>query len=93
MLKYDTQHGQFKGTIEVDGQNLIVNGKTVKFYQERDPANIPWAETGAAYIVESTGVFTTTEKASAHLKGGAKKVVISAPSADAPVRYSIPRLP
>ncbi|KAG9653935.1 glyceraldehyde-3-phosphate dehydrogenase, partial [Aureobasidium melanogenum] len=78
-------HGQFKGTIEVSGKDLIVNGKKVTFYTERDPANIPWAETGAYYVVESTGVFTTTEKASAHLKGGAKKVVISAPSADAPM--------
>ncbi|KAJ6441958.1 glyceraldehyde-3-phosphate dehydrogenase [Purpureocillium lavendulum] len=85
MLKYDSSHGLFKGEIEVDGQDLIVNGKKVKFYTERDPANIPWKETGAEYIVESTGVFTTTEKASAHLKGGAKKVVISAPSADAPM--------
>jgi len=85
MLKYDSTHGQFKGTVEVDGNDLTVNGKKVRFYMERDPANIPWAETGAYYIVESTGVFTTTEKASAHLKGGAKKVVISAPSADAPM--------
>ena len=85
MLKYDSQHGQFKGTIEVQGDNLVVNGKTVKFYMKKDPAEIPWGETGAEYIVESTGVFTTTEKASAHLKGGAKKVVISAPSADAPM--------
>lgn len=85
MLKYDTQHGQFKGDIKVAGQNLEVNGKTVRVHQERDPANIPWAETGAEYIVESTGVFTTTEKAKAHLNGGAKKVVISAPSADAPM--------
>ncbi|KAF2145941.1 uncharacterized protein K452DRAFT_304948 [Aplosporella prunicola CBS 121167] len=85
MLKYDTTHGQFKGTVEVNGSDLTVNGKTVRFYTERDPANIPWAETGAYYIVESTGVFTTTEKAKAHLKGGAKKVVISAPSADAPM--------
>ena len=85
MLKYDTTHGQFKGDIKVDGANLIVNGKTVRFYTERDPAAIPWSETGAYYVVESTGVFTTTEKASAHLKGGAKKVVISAPSADAPM--------
>jgi len=85
MLKYDSTHGQFKGTIEVSGKDLIVNGKKVTFYTERDPANIPWAETGAYYVVESTGVFTTTEKASAHLKGGAKKVVISAPSADAPM--------
>jgi glyceraldehyde 3-phosphate dehydrogenase len=85
MLKYDSQHGLFKGTIEVSGNDLIVNGKTVKFYTKRDPAEIPWSETGAYYVVESTGVFTTTDKASAHLKGGAKKVVISAPSADAPM--------
>lgn len=85
MLKYDSTHGQFKGTIEATSDGLVVNGKTVKFYTERDPANIPWSETGAYYIVESTGVFTTTDKAKAHLKGGAKKVVISAPSADAPM--------
>jgi len=85
MLKYDSTHGQFKGEIKVEGKDLIVNGKKVRFYTERDPASIPWKETGAEYIVESTGVFTTTEKASAHLKGGAKKVVISAPSADAPM--------
>ncbi|MCJ1307171.1 glycerol-3-phosphate dehydrogenase [Agyrium rufum] len=85
MLKYDSQHGTFKGTIEVEGNDLVVNGQKVKFYTERDPANIPWSDTGAYYIVESTGVFTTTEKAKAHLKGGAKKVVISAPSADAPM--------
>jgi len=85
MLKYDSTHGQFKGEIKVEGNDLSVNGKTIKFYTERDPANIPWAETGAYYIVESTGVFTTTEKCEAHLKGGAKKVVISAPSADAPM--------
>ena len=85
MLKYDSQHGQFKGTIKVDGKDLIVNDQKVKFYTEKDPGNIPWKETGAYYIVESTGVFTTTEKAKAHLKGGAKKVVISAPSADAPM--------
>lgn len=85
MLRYDSTHGQFKGTIEVDGNNLKVNGKTVKFYTEKDPAQIPWSETGAYYVVESTGVFTTKDKAGAHLKGGAKKVVISAPSADAPM--------
>lgn len=85
MLKYDSTHGQFKGTIEAVDDGLIVNGKKVKFYTQRNPEDIPWAETGAYYIVESTGVFTTTEKAKAHLKGGAKKVVISAPSADAPM--------
>lgn len=85
MLKYDSTHGNFKGDVKVDGSDLIVNGKKVKFYTERDPAAIPWSETGAYYVVESTGVFTTTEKAKAHLKGGAKKVVISAPSADAPM--------
>lgn len=85
MLKYDTQHGQFKGDIKVEANALIVDGKKVAFHMEKDPANIPWKDSGAIYIVESTGVFTTTEKASAHLKGGAKKVVISAPSADAPM--------
>jgi glyceraldehyde 3-phosphate dehydrogenase len=85
MLKYDSTHGRFKGDIKVDGNDLTVDGKKIRFYSERDPANIPWGETGAYYIVESTGVFTTTDKAKAHLKGGAKKVVISAPSADAPM--------
>ncbi|KAF3172744.1 glycerol-3-phosphate dehydrogenase [Orbilia oligospora] len=85
MLKYDSTHGAFKGEVSTEGGDLIVNGKRIKFYAERDPAAIPWSDTGASYIVESTGVFTTKEKASAHLKGGAKKVIISAPSADAPM--------
>merc|ERR1719230_2098133 len=85
MLKYDSSHGVFKGDIAQDGNDLSVNGKKVKFYTERDPAAIPWKDTGAEYIIESTGVFTTTDKAAAHLKGGAKKVIISAPSADAPM--------
>ncbi|KAJ5032972.1 uncharacterized protein L3040_009558 [Drepanopeziza brunnea f. sp. 'multigermtubi'] len=85
MLKYDSTHGQFKGTIEALEDGLKVNGKLVKFYAKKDPSEIPWSETGAYYVVEATGVFTTTEKAKAHLKGGAKKVVISAPSADAPM--------
>src|SRR5271154_4632261 len=85
MLKYDSMHGQFKGTIEVGADHLVVNGQKVMFYMKRDPAEIPWSDTSAYYIVEATGIFTTTEKAKAHLKGGAKKVVISAPSADAPM--------
>lgn len=85
MLKYDSTHGRFNGEIKVEGNDLVVNGKRVRFFMEKDPAAIPWGETGAYYVVESTGVFTTTDKAKAHLKGGAKKVVISAPSADAPM--------
>ncbi|KAJ5626518.1 glyceraldehyde-3-phosphate dehydrogenase [Penicillium herquei] len=85
MLRYDSTHGQFKGTIEIAEDGLIINGKKVRFFSERDPSAIPWGSAGAEYVVESTGVFTTTEKASAHLKGGAKKVIISAPSADAPM--------
>lgn len=85
MLKYDSSHGVFKGEIKKESDGLTVNGKKVKFHSERDPASIPWKASGAEYIVESTGVFTTTDKAKAHLSGGAKKVVISAPSADAPM--------
>jgi glyceraldehyde 3-phosphate dehydrogenase len=85
MTKYDTIHGKFDGTVEVVDGKFVVNGKEVAVYDCSDPATIPWAECGAEYVVESTGVFTTTEKASAHLKAGAKKVVISAPSADAPM--------
>ena len=85
MLQYDSTHGNFKGQVEVDGTDLVVNGKKVKFYMEKDPSKIPWKDTGAEYVVESTGVFTTTDKAKAHLVGGAKKVIISAPSADAPM--------
>jgi len=85
MLKYDSTHGNFKGEISVDGTDLTVNGKKVKFYTEKDPSKIPWSDTGAEYVVESTGVFTTIDKAKAHLVGGAKKVIISAPSADAPM--------
>ncbi|MEN8906556.1 MAG: type I glyceraldehyde-3-phosphate dehydrogenase [Clostridiales bacterium] len=85
MLKYDTVHGQFDGEISDDNGKLLVNGNAINVYAAMNPAEIPWGECGADYVVESTGVFTTTEKASAHLKGGAKKVVISAPSADAPM--------
>lgn len=85
MLRYDTMHGQYKGEISYTDNSIIVDGKEVKFFECKDPAEIPWGEVGAEYVVESTGVFTTTEKASAHIKAGAKKVVISAPSADAPM--------
>ncbi|HWR22092.1 MAG TPA: type I glyceraldehyde-3-phosphate dehydrogenase [Feifaniaceae bacterium] len=85
MLKYDTVHGRFQGEAYAKDGKLVVNGKQISVYAAKDPATIPWSEVGAEYIVESTGVFTTTEKASAHFAGGAKKVVISAPSADAPM--------
>jgi len=84
LTKYDSTHGRFNGTVEAKNGKLVVNGKEVSVFAERDPANIKWGAAGAEYIVESTGVFTLTEKASAHLKGGAKKVIISAPSKDAP---------
>ncbi|KAF5949522.1 hypothetical protein HYC85_011515 [Camellia sinensis] len=86
MLKYDSTHGFFKGTIKVlDESTLEINGKRIKISSKRDPAEIPWGDLGAEYVVESSGVFTTLEKASIHKKGGAKKVIISAPSADAPM--------
>jgi len=85
MLRYDSVHGQFKGDISVKDGKFVVNGQSISVYAAMKPEEIPWSECGAEYIVESTGVFTTTEKASAHLVGGAKKVIISAPSADAPM--------
>jgi glyceraldehyde 3-phosphate dehydrogenase len=85
MLNYDTVHGKFQGTAENKGGKLFVNGVEVAFFAEKDPANIGWGASGADYVVESTGVFTTIDKAKAHLAGGAKKVVISAPSNDAPM--------
>lgn len=85
MLKYDTVHGRFNGTAENKDGKLIVNGKEVAFFAAMKPEEIAWGSAGADYVVESTGVFTTTEGAGAHLKGGAKKVIISAPSADAPM--------
>merc|ERR1712042_330999 len=85
MFKYDSTHGQYKGEVSIADGKLVIGGKAITIFNEKDPAAIPWAGAGAEYVVESTGVFTTLEKASAHHKGGAKKVVISAPSADAPM--------
>jgi len=85
MFKYDSVHGRFRGTVETKDNKFIVNGHPITVYQDRDPADIKWGAVGADYVIESSGVFTTVDKASAHLKGGAKKVIISAPSADAPM--------
>ncbi|XP_052760012.1 uncharacterized protein LOC128246949 [Mya arenaria] len=85
MFRYDTTHGKFKGTVEAKDGKLVINGKAISVYMEREAGAIPWAKDGADYVVESTGVFTTLDKAGAHLTGGAKKVIISAPSADAPM--------
>ena len=85
MLRYDTVHGQYKGDISFTDDAIVVNGKEIKFFACMNPAEIPRGKVGADYVVESTGVFTTTEKAKAHLEAGAKKVIISAPSKDAPM--------
>merc|ERR1712227_293999 len=85
MYKYDSTHGVFNGTVEAVDGKLVINGKAITVFACRNPAEIQWGSAGADYVVESTGVFTTTEKASAHLQGGAKRVVIPAPSADAPM--------
>jgi len=85
VLKYDSTQGKFPGTVEVSGDKLMVNGDAVQVTNEKDPAGIPWGKGGADFVVESTGVFTGLDKAGLHMKGGAKKVVISAPSGDAPM--------
>jgi glyceraldehyde 3-phosphate dehydrogenase len=85
MLKYDSIHGVFDGTVSYTDHSIIVNGKEIAVFAEKDPANLPWGKYGAEYVIESTGLFTTIDKAAAHLKGGAKKVIISAPSGDAPM--------
>ena len=87
LTQYDSTHGKFKGTVSFDKtkNTLVVNGHPVRVFSAKNPAEIKWGETGADYVVESTGVFTTVDKAKAHLEGGAKRVVITAPSADAPM--------
>ncbi len=92
LTRYDTAHGKFPGTVSVDGEFLIVNGDKIKVFAQRDPALIPWGELNVDVVLECTGFFTTKEKASAHIKGGAKKVVISAPGGkdvDATVVYGV----
>ena len=85
MVKYDTMHGRFNGDIKGEENTLTINGKDIKVYNEMDPHNVPWGEMGVDYVLECSGAFTTMEKAGAHLEAGAKKVVISAPSKDAPM--------
>ncbi|MCI5705190.1 MAG: type I glyceraldehyde-3-phosphate dehydrogenase [Oscillospiraceae bacterium] len=82
MLKYDTMHGRFNGTVSFTDHSIIVNGKEVEFFAQKDPKDIPWGKVGAEYVVESTGVFLTKEKSQAHIDAGAKKVIMSAPSKD-----------
>lgn len=85
LLKYDSVHGTFKGDVKVENGHLVVDGKTIRITAEKDPNNLKWNEIGATVVAECTGIFTTLEKAQAHINAGAKKVVISAPSADAPM--------
>ncbi len=85
MVKYDTVHGKFNGEVKGEENTLTINGKDIKVYNEMDPHNIPWGELGVEYVLECSGVFTTLEKAQAHIDAGAKRVIISAPSKDAPM--------
>ena len=85
MVKFDTVHGRFNGEVKAEDNKLVVNGKTINVYNEMDPHNIPWGTEGVEYVLECSGVFTTLEKAGAHIDAGAKKVIISAPSKDAPM--------
>lgn len=85
LFKYDSVHGKFNGTVEAKGNDLVINGRLLKVFAERDPAAIPWGDNNVDYVVESTGVFTEKSKAELHIKAGAKKVIISAPSENAPM--------
>jgi len=85
MFKYDSTHGRFKGDVHGKNGKLVIDGHEIAVFAEKEPSKIPWGPTGADYVIESTGVFTTVDKCNAHLQGGAKKVIITAPSADAPM--------
>ncbi|KAL0605723.1 Glyceraldehyde-3-phosphate dehydrogenase [Plecturocebus cupreus] len=85
MFQYDSTHGKFHGTVKTENGNLIINGNSISIFQEGDPSKIKWGNAGAEYVMESTSVFTTMEKAGAHLQWATKRVIISAPSADAPM--------
>jgi glyceraldehyde 3-phosphate dehydrogenase len=92
LTRYDTAHGRFPGTVKVDGDAMVVNGDRIRVFAERDPAKLPWGELGVDIVLESTGLFTTRETAGKHLKGGAKKVIISAPGGkdiDATIVYGV----
>ena len=85
LFKYDSVHGTFSGEVGVDGDNLVIDGKKIQILSQRDPAQLPWKEMGVEIVIESTGLFTARDKAAMHLEAGAKKVVISAPGADADI--------
>ena len=92
LTRYDTVHGRFDGEVKVDGDSMVVNGDRIRVLAERDPAKLPWGDLGVEYVLESTGLFTSKAKASAHLKGGAKRVIISAPGGedvDATIVYGV----
>ena len=91
LTRYDTAHGKFQGTVNVEGDALVVNGDPIKVFAERDPAKLPWKSLGVDVVMECTGLFTAKEKAAAHLAGGAKKVIISAPgkNVDATIVYGV----
>src|SRR5581483_6014688 len=92
LTRYDTVHGKFPGEVKVDGDSMVVNGDRIRVLAERDPAKLPWGDLGVEYVFECTGLFTSKAKASAHLKGGAKRVVISAPGGedvDATIVYGV----
>jgi glyceraldehyde 3-phosphate dehydrogenase len=92
LTRYDTVHGRFDGEVRVDGEHMVVNGDRIRVFAERDPAKLPWGDVGVEYVLECTGLFTSKAKAGAHLKGGAKKVVISAPGGedvDATIVYGV----